>query len=341
VLDRLGNSASVPVLLDAAANDDRNLAQAALVALARLPGNEVDADLLARLPQSAGKTREVLIALAAQRRIDLALPVILPFAEDGDAGVRGAAVQAIGVLGDDKQAASLVRLLQKTSNPKERADIEVALIAIAGRKGVACVQDVLPLAQSDDSALRTITLHVLASVGGRDSLAAVKAAVEDKDETVQDEAVRTLSTWPNNWPEDGGVAEPLLALARSGKKASYQVLGVRGYLQYVQGDKQLNDDEKASKVNELLPLMKRPEEQRQAIAVVGAIPTANALEVLMTLAAEPAVTEDACSAMVELAGRKAEGLSRESRRNALQMVVERSKNDATKSKAQEKLKTIQ
>ncbi len=341
VLDRLGNSAGMPVLLEAAVNDDRNLAQAALAALARMSGNEIDIDLLARLPQSAGKTREVLITLATQRRIDRALPAILPFAEDGDTGVRSAAVQAIGVLGDDKQAASLVRLLQKASNAKERAGIEAALIAIIGRKGAACVQDVLPLAQSDDSALRTIALHVLASAGGRDALAAVKAAVEDKDETVQDEAVRTLSTWPNNWPEDGGVAEPLLALAKSGKKASYQVLGVRGYLQYVQGDKQLKDDEKASKVNELLPLMKRPEEQRQAIAVVGAIPAANALEVLMTLAAEPAVTEDACSAIIELAGMKAAGLSRESCRKALQVVIERSKNGATKSKAQEKLKAIQ
>ena len=45
VLDRLGNASSVPVLLTAAADPDADLAQAALAALARLPGNEVDADL--------------------------------------------------------------------------------------------------------------------------------------------------------------------------------------------------------------------------------------------------------------------------------------------------------
>ena len=63
ILDRLGNPASVPVLLDAAADSDADLAQAALAALARLPGNEVDADLLARLPAATGKTRQVLITL--------------------------------------------------------------------------------------------------------------------------------------------------------------------------------------------------------------------------------------------------------------------------------------
>ena len=94
----------------------------------------------------------------------------------------------------------------------------MALLAISGRTGARSVPPVLPLARNDDSALRIIALHVLASAGGPDALAAVKAAVQDKDETVQDEAVRTLSTWPNNWPEDSGVAEPLLALAKSAAK---------------------------------------------------------------------------------------------------------------------------
>ena len=114
VLDRLGNVSSVPVLLNAAADPDADLAQAALAALARLPGNEVDADLLARLPAATGKNRQVLILLAGQRHIDRALPVIVSSANDPDAGVRTAAVQAIGILGTDAQAADLVRLLQGT-----------------------------------------------------------------------------------------------------------------------------------------------------------------------------------------------------------------------------------
>ena len=73
-----------------------------------------------------------------------------------------------------------------------------------------------------------------------------------------------------------GVAEPLLTLARTGKKASYQVLGLRGYLEYVQGDKKLQNDEKVAKVKELLPLIKRPEEKRLAISALNTAPTAGA-----------------------------------------------------------------
>jgi HEAT repeat protein len=340
-LERGGNVSSVPALLEAAANGDAAVAQAALGALTRLPGNEVDADLLARLPTATGKTRQVLIELAGRRRIEPALPAIVASAEDPDAGVRSAAVQAIGTLGDDKQAAALVRLLQRTQSAKERADGETALTAISGRSGVRTVPHLLPLAQSGDSALRIIALHLLASAGGAEALAAVKSAVADQDEAVRDEAVRTLATWPNNWPEDNGVVEPLLTLAKSSPKTSYQVLGLRGYLQYVQGDKTMKDEDKVGKVNEVLPLIKRPEEQRLAIGIVGAIPSTAALNFLMTFAAEPAVADDACSAMVKLAGDKATGVPRAQRQQALQTVIEKSKDSTTKNKAEGILKELQ
>ena len=341
VLDRVGNVSSVPVLLDAAADPDAELAQAALAVLSRLPGNDVDTELLDRLPVATGKNRQVLITLAGQRHIDRALPGILHSTDDSDAGVRSAAVQAIGILGADPQAADLVRLLQTTQNPKERGDIEMALLAISSRTGARSVPHVLPLARNDDTALRIIALHVLASAGGPDALAAVEAAVQDKDQTVQDEAVRTLSTWPNNWPEDNGVEQPLLTLAKSDAKTSHQVLALRGYLQYLQSNKQLKNDDKLTKVTDVLPLIKRPEEKRLAIAAIGTVPATGALDLLATFAAEPAVAEDASSAIVKLAGSPMPAVPKDQRQKALQLAVEKSTSDATKKEARKLLKAAQ
>ena len=341
VLDRQGNLSSVPVLLNAAADADAEVAQAALGALTRLPGGEVDADLLARFPAASGKNLAVLITLAGQRRIDGALPAILRSAADTDAGVRSASVQAIGILGNEAQAADLVRLLQASQGAKERGDIEMALLAISGRAGTRAVPQVLPLARNDDSALRIIALHVLASAGGPDALSTIKAAVEDKDDGVRDEAVRALSTWPNNWPEDNSVAEPLLSLARSGAKTSYQVLALRGYLQHLQGNRQLKDDEKLAKLTDLLPLIKRPEEKRLAIATIGAAPNARGLEMLVAYAEEPDLAEDACSAIVKLAEASASAVPAEQRRKALQMVVQKTASDATKKQARKLLNSAQ
>lgn len=340
-LERRGNAASLPVLLEAAAGGEAEVAQAAMGVLTRLPGNDVDTYLLGQLPQSSGKTRQVLVELAGKRRVDQALPAMVGFASDPDAGVRSAAVQVIGILGDEKQTAALVRLLQSAPSPKERADIEAALIGLGGRTGGRCVPHLLPLTQSGEAALRITALHALASAGGPEALGAVKAALEDGDEAVRDEAVRTLSTWPNNWPEDAGVAEPLLALARHSSKASHQVLGLRGYLKYLQGDKQIKGDAKAGKVKDVLPFMKRPEERRQAIGVIGDIPTAESLELLVTLAAEPSVAEDACSAVLKLAGDKESGIPKEQRRQALQTVVEKSPQAEARQKAGQMLQAIQ
>jgi HEAT repeat protein len=340
-LERFGNASCVPVLLEAAVEDNADLAQAAKATLARLPGQDVEADLSARLPQAAGKTRQVLIEIAGQRRITAALPAIVRCAEDADAGVRSAAIEAIGAIGDDKQVADLVKVLQKTADPKDREGIEKALMAIGGRAGAACAAALAPLAKSGDGAVRVIGLHALACAGGAEALAAVKSAVDDRDETVQDEAVRTLSTWPSRWPDDAAVAAPLLALAKSSKKVQYQVLALRGYLQYVQGAKKLQDAERLAKVNEVLPLLARPEEKRLAISALGAIAAAGVLERLAAFAEDPAIAEEACSAIVNLAGKRdLRGVTNAERQKALQTVVEKSKNAGTKKKAEDTLKAI-
>ncbi|MGE5294620.1 MAG: HEAT repeat domain-containing protein [Solirubrobacterales bacterium] len=337
VLVRVGNVSSLPVLLEAAVQEDAGLVQAAKTTLAKLPGKDVDDDLVARLSQATGKTRQVLIETMGRRLLDGALPAIVQSLGDSDAGIRTAAVQTIGILGGTDQVDDLVKLAEKT---KERGDIEKALQAVADRSGVACTPHLQPLVKSSDAGLRMVGLHAMAIVGGPDGLAAVKAAVDDKDENVQDEAVRTLSTWPNNWPQDAAAADVLLTVAKSGKKTSHQVLALRGYLQYLRGDKTLAGGDKVAKINSVLGLIQRPEEKRQAIAVVGGIEVPGVLETLTKFATDPAVTEEACSAIVYLAARNVQGVSAEQRRSALQTVVEKSANAGTKGKAQEMLKSL-
>jgi len=340
ILIRLGNVSCVPALLAAATEGDAELEDAAMDTLVRLPGKEADADLLARLPQAKGKARQTLIELAGQRQISAALPAMVSSIQDTDAGIRGAAVQAIGILGQEQQAADLATLLQKTRSSQERAGIEKALLAVSGRCGVTCIPHLLPLTQSSDNALHMIGLHALAIVGGPDALAAVKSAMESKETPVQDEAMRILSTWPNNWPEDADAGQALLLLAKSDAKMSHQVLGLRGYLQYVRGNQKLNNDEKVAKVRDLLPQIERPEEERLAIAVLGEAPNTGALELLTTFAQDPAVAEEAYSAIVNLTGRGGSGLSKEQRQQALQAVAERSGNDGTKRRARQALTRI-
>ena len=61
----------------------------------------------------------------------------------------------------------------------------------------------------------------------------------------------------------------------------------------------------------------------------------------MTFAAEPAVAEDACSAIVKLAASPMPAVPKDQRQKALQVVVEKSDSDATKKQARKLLKAAQ
>ncbi len=340
ILDQYGNASAAPTLLEAAAEGDPEIESAALAALARLPGSEVDADLVARLPQAGGKSRQTLIKLAALRQVEAALPAVSRCAQDPDPATRSAALRALGTLGDQTQIPELARLLGQTQDAKERAEIEAALLGISGRKGTLCVPHLLPMAQDPNGAIRLVALHALASAGGPQALAAVRAELQDKEQPLQDEAVRTLSTWPNTWPEDDSVAAPLLALAQSDENPSHQVLALRGYLQFLQGDKKLNAEQKSARLKEALPLLKRPEEKRLAIAVLQSTTHAQALEMLAAFAAEPAIADEACSALLNLAARNRSGATKEQRQKALQAVVAHAPDEATRKKAQQALEGL-
>jgi len=341
VLESIGDVSAIPVLLDAAVEADSDVAPRAKGALVRLHGAAVDADLLERLVRAAGKSRQVLIEVATQRYLPKALPAVVQSASDADPGVRGAAIDALGALGGKEQVPDLVKLLPQATQARERGQIERALLAASSRAGAGAVPDLLPLMRAQDQGVRAVGLHALAGVGGTVALGAVRAALEDPVEDVRDEAVRTLSTWPNNWPEDGAVTEPLLALARSGAKPAHRVLGLRGYLQYLEGSKQLAADAKLARLQEVLPLLQRPEEKRLAISVLGRLPALGAVELLTTFANDSAVAEEAASALVGLASKDVAGATKAQRREALQVVLDKAQNEGTKQKAAAALKQIE
>lgn len=340
VLGRLGDVSSVPVLLDAAASDDAKLSRAAKQAITGLTDKAVDADILSRLDKAGGRQRQVLIELAELRKIEGSMDVFAKAAADADAGVRLAAIEAIGNNGADKQVPALGELLVKTKEQQDRAAIEKALSAIAGRWGKACVPHLIPVAKAGEAENRAVALRVLATCGGPEALATVGGAVSDADETVSDAAVRTLTNWPNRWPEDVSVTETLMGVAKGAKKPTHQVLALRGILQFALGAKKVDAGTRLAKVKAAIPLATRPEEKRLAISALQAIGGPGVLEPIAAFTSDPATAEEAGQAIVTLLSKPMPGASKEQRQRALQAVVGTSKNDGTKKKAQELLAAI-
>jgi HEAT repeat protein len=339
-LDRAGDPSTLPVLLKDATDNDPDIAQPSLAAVVRLPGGDVDADLLDRLKNSSGRMRQTLIAVAGKRGIEKALPLIVRSVGDPDADIRAAAIQALTALGGDNEVAELAQALEKSENSGESAHIESVLVTLSARSGAKCVPALRTLMQSAEPEKRKAALPALAAAGGSDALAVVASATDDKDPSVQEEAVRTLSTWPNAWPEDEAVTGPLLHTAKTDSNSSHEILALRGYLQFLLGDEKLKDADKLAKMQEVMPLLQRPQEKITGIAVLQGIPEPQALELLAALAAEPAVADDACAALVQAASQERPSISTDQRKQALELALAKSTKEETKQKAEQALKIL-
>jgi HEAT repeat protein len=341
VMEKIGDASCVPVLAKIAVGGQKEQAAAAKVSLVRLLAEDVNPAIVAQLPKATGKTRQLFLELVGLRRIEAAVPELAKYISDADAGVRTAALSGIAALGSGKQVPDLVKALLKTKDAKERAAFERALAGTASRGGASCAAPLTELTKSSDSGLRAIGLRALSCAGGPEALKAVKAALSDDDPTVQDEAARTLCTWPNQWPEDASVVEPLLTLAKQGKKETHKILALRGYLQYLRGNKKLGADDRMAKLSDVLPQVKRPDEKKLVCSVLGTIPSGSALEQLTAYAAEPALAQEACLAIVDLCKRRdLKGASKDVRKKALQAAAQKLKNRRAKKDAQNLLRGI-
>lgn len=130
VLDRLNNSAAVPVLLAVATESDAKIAQAAKTTLTKFTGADVDAAVVAMLKQPDENARRAAIELIAQRRVMSAMPDLLKSAEDSNSAVAVASFKALGELAGTDEIPALLKVLVKT---QETTAAENALSAISAR----------------------------------------------------------------------------------------------------------------------------------------------------------------------------------------------------------------
>ena len=130
-------------------------------------------------------------------------------------------------------------------------------------------------------------------------------------------------------------------MAKTGKKPTHKILALRGYLNYLRDNKKLASGDRLAKLNDVMPLVKRPDEKKLACAVLGKIPSDAALAKLTTLTAEGPISEEACWAIVELCQRKdLKGASKGARKKALQTAVQKFKNRRAKKTAQNLLNAV-
>lgn len=298
VLERQANATSIPVLLEAAADSDSEVSKAAQTALGRLPGKDLDALVMARLSQSSGPTRRVLVDLAGQRHLAAAVPDLVKAAATEDADLRSAAITALGETVNTIDLEALTSLLAKNRSEDDLAEIEAALDSAVTRLAdkAASGQALLARFPTSDAPMRCALLRVFGSVGTPDTLAAVRSSLTHTHATVRDAAFRVLA----NWPESAAIPA-LMGVIRTPANDTQRTLALRGAVRLLGlGDQSAPQALKA--YAELLPLASRVDDRKLVLSGLGAVADPAAIRLVEPLLADAAVRKEAESALIGIAG---------------------------------------
>jgi HEAT repeat protein len=280
-LGRVGNESCLATLLDAGTDPDAELATAASAALAALPGEKVNAQIVALLPTSAGAKYRLLIDTVGQRRIE-ATPLLVKALEHADAATRAAALTALGKTVGAKDLPVLIAQVVAPTHAADREAAERALKEASVRMPdrEACATELAAAVdRATTAATKGAVLEVLAAVGGAKALEAVGTAAKSSDPQLQDVSTRALWEWMT---EDA--APVLLDLAKTIGEDKYKVRALRGYIriarQFV-----LPEEQRVEMCQQALAVAQQPAEKKLVLDVLKRYPSVATLK--MAVAAMP------------------------------------------------------
>lgn len=293
----IGDAAAVPDLAALAADADREIAQAAQDGLASIPGAPAESAITALLASDDAAKRVLGLELIGKRRMRQALPAVTKATQDGDAGVRVAAIRRLGELGAAAEVATLAGVLAGAKSNPEVAAAEQALSGLAVRVGnpagtVALVRSRLAGLDATKSAAM---LRVLGALGGPEALEVVRAALGSQDAAIRADAIRVLSDW-----RTADAAPDLLGLAKSAANPTDKMLGLRGYVGFA-SNPDLPVDQRLAICREAATVVQRAEEKRLLLSALGSIKALAAVELITPHLQTADTKEEAVAALVAVA----------------------------------------
>jgi HEAT repeat protein len=169
---------------------DPALVPVAIARIARLKSADASKTFAAELPKLSPAAQAWMIEALADRGDAVARQAICAQLSTSDAGVRRAAIAAVGKLEDTTAVAPLVKILATVSTPEDFLDVEVALVNL---RGGAATDAALVAALSQSSGEAKLRLFsVLTRRGARAAIPALLAEAGGTDTPVVQAAFLAL-----------------------------------------------------------------------------------------------------------------------------------------------------
>ena len=297
--EKAGDASCVPLLASIAASAAPDEQAAARTALWGMSGKPVDAAILDLLGASSDQgVQAELVRSIGERAIFTGKVAAAKLADSPSARVRAEAVRTLRAIGTPSDIPGLVTILLKTADENEQIGVESAITGLA-----------LKIAQADGRAKfvksrwdtvkegpgRALLCRLFGRIGDNSTLPALRQALDDSDAAVAEASARALAAWPTSAAKDD-----IIRIARTSKNATVQVLAVRGYIRLTAAEKYRRPEEAVKDMKVALDLSPRPEEMKQVLGALPDFAGPEALALAESLAATPAVQEEAKTAIKKI-----------------------------------------
>jgi len=226
-LSIIGTADEVPAL--AVIVRDPIYADAARLALERIPGPEASTALRDALATSEGNQRIGIINSIGIRRDAKSVGVLRKLALARDPGVRSASINALGLIGGDKSVKALKRLPESDGEEVTAALLACAngFVASGANEDAAAIYDAVW--NSDLSTpTRIAALHGWLVANGEAGIPRLMEAIQDNDPKIAAAAERFARDMPGSFPATLALAKEVPSLKPEGQVRLMRALAERG-----------------------------------------------------------------------------------------------------------------
>lgn len=336
-LGALGNASAVDLLAKTAASATGTEREAARNSLYRLSARNVDKKILSSIPQAESAVKVELLRSVGERDMAQGAATLLKTAQDADAAVRLESFKVLRVIAEPKALPALIELLLNVQSESERKEAERSVAVVARKvadekRRAAAVLAVLPTVT--DVGSRCSLLSVLGKIGGDNALPMLRAAINDKDDKVQDAAIRALADWP-----DPSLINDMREIARNSDNQLHRALALRGFVRLIGLDSDRPTEEKIGMYQEAMHLAPNVNEKKTILSALANIKTFAALQMAADYLQDKALQQEAEVAVVRIAEGTYSSHPQKTK-TIIQEVIQISKDDSVRRQARKLIEQI-
>lgn len=334
-LAELGDATNVELLAGLVKNGG-DVGKAAVESLSRLKGKGVSEAIMKTLPNVDAGSRATLIGSLAERQGVGIVPDLMKYADDSDEVVRAETMKALGSLIDAKEIPTLVGLMLKAKPDRVRTAAEQAVqTASAKVKGEDKRVEPLVAAMKDAKVEeRAVILHCLGRLGGEKALGIVRANIKDKDENVQEAAIRAMA----DWTDEGALAD-LRELSKTAPKENLKIIAFRGLVKLISlpANVKKSPAKTAKALAEAMSLASRPDEKKLVLGAISGIGDMAALEAAKKYIQDATLSTEAELACIRIAQRFKPGKDRDKAMAVVKNILDTTKATNVRKQAESAL----